>query len=182
MENLRHGLPGRIRPSRFSQKFRTILLRAALSLQVFCHLAVLPFPVVLGAPIDSALHLSATMSSADFCVLSAALRPRLPLPKRPAQTAPGTTRFFPSIHLPHLPPPVPCSYWTSTCVAALSPAIAFYAVSVRQARGFLHLPSDSTSRWTPLVFGYVFPATKQTPDFHRLETCAAGRTATKSFR
>ena len=43
----------------------------------------------------------------------------------------------------------------------------------------LHLPSDSTSRWTPLVFGYVFPATGQTPDFHRLETCAAGRTRKK---
>jgi len=24
----------------------------------------------------------------------------------------------------------------------------------------LHLPSDSTSRWTPLVFSYVFPTTR----------------------
>ena len=51
------------------------------------------------------------------------------------QTSPGTTRFFPSIYLPHLPPLVPCSYGTSTCLAALSPTIASYAVPVRQAGG-----------------------------------------------
>ena len=27
-----------------------------------------------------------------------------------------------------------------------------------------------------LAFGYTFPTTGQIPDFHRLETCAAGRT------
>ena len=102
--------------------------------------AVPPFPVVLGTPTDSALHLSATMASADFCTFSTPLRAWLPLSERSVQTSPGTTRFFPSIHLPHLPPPVPCSYWTSTCVAVLSLAIALYAVSVRQARG---LPAPS---------------------------------------
>ena len=93
------------------------------------------------------------------------------------QTSPGTTRFFPSIYLPHLPPLVPCSYGTSTCSAALSPTIASYAVPVRQARGLP--PTSFRFRLTTntLVFGYVFPATGQTPVFHRLETCAAGRTS-----
>ena len=36
----------------------------------------------------------------------------------------------------------------------------------------LHLPSDSTSRWTPLVFGYILPAIGRIRDFHPLETCA----------
>jgi len=31
-----------------------------------------------------------------------------------------------------------------------------------------------------LAFGYTFPTTGQIPDFHRLETCAAGRTAKKA--
>ena len=30
-----------------------------------------------------------------------------------------------------------------------------------------------------LAFGYVLPTTGRTPDLHRLETCAAGRTITK---
>ncbi len=82
----------------------------------------------------------ATMASADFCTFSTLLRAWLPLTERSVQTSPGTTRFFPSIYLPHLPPLVPCSYWTSTCMAALSPVIALYAVPVRQARG---LPAPS---------------------------------------
>ncbi|MBE6093803.1 MAG: hypothetical protein E7201_11670 [Selenomonas ruminantium] len=40
----------------------------------------------------------------------------------------------------------------------------------------LHLPSDSTSRWTPLVFGYDLPATGLSRDFHPLECAHAGRT------
>ena len=97
------------------------------------------------------------------------------------QTSPGTTRFFPSIYLPHLPPLVPCSYGTSTCSAALSPTIASYTVPVRQARGLP--PTSFRFRLTTntLVFGYVFPATGQTPVFHRLETCAAGRTLKKAY-
>ena len=30
-----------------------------------------------------------------------------------------------------------------------------------------------------LAFGYILPTTGRIPDFHRLETCAAGRTTTK---
>ena len=43
----------------------------------------------------------------------------------------------------------------------------------------LHLPSDSASRQTPLVFSYLLPATGRIRDFNPLETCAAGRTTKK---
>ena len=123
------------------------------------------------------------MASADFCAFSAALRLRLRLSARSAQTSPGTTRFFSSIYLPHLPHAIPCSYWASTCWAALPSHIAFYAVSVRQARGlpvvslFPH-PASFRFRLTTdtLAFGYLLPAIGRIRVFHPLETCAAGRT------
>ena len=123
------------------------------------------------------------MASADFCVFSAALQLRLRLSARSAQTSPGTTRFFPSIYLPHLPHAIPCSYWASTCWAALPSHIAFYTVSVRQARGlpvvslFPH-PASFRFRLTTdtLAFGFLLPATGRIRVFHPLETCAAGRT------
>ena len=40
----------------------------------------------------------------------------------------------------------------------------------------LHLPSDSSSRWTPLVFSYALPSTGRAPDFHPLDFAHAGRT------
>lgn len=95
----------------------------------------------------------------------------------------GTTRFFPSIYLPHLSRMIPCSYWASACKAVLPSCITSYAVSVRQARGLpvvslfphpasfrFHLTVDT------LAFGYILPTTGRIPDFHRLETCAARRT------
>ena len=123
------------------------------------------------------------MASADFCAFSAALQLRLRLSARSAQTSPGTTRFFSSIYLPHLPHAIPCSYWASTCWAALPSHIAFYAVSVRQARGlpvvslFPH-PASFRFRLTTdtLAFGFLLPATGRIRVFHPLETCAAGRT------
>ena len=123
------------------------------------------------------------MASADFYAFSVALQLRLRLSARSAQTSPGTTRFFSSIYLPHLPHAIPCSYWASTCWAALPSHIAFYAVSVRQARGlpvvslFPH-PASFRFRLTTdtLAFGYLLPATGRIRVFHPLETCAAGRT------
>lgn len=123
------------------------------------------------------------MASADFCVFSTALRLWLRLSAHSAQTSPGTTRFFSSIYLPHLPHAIPCSYWASTCWAALPSHIAFYAVSVRQARGlpvvslFPH-PASFRFRLTTdtLAFGFLLPATGRIRVFHPLETCAAGRT------
>lgn len=87
----------------------------------------------------------ATMASADFSpfVVTTSLLA--------GETSPGTHTFFPSIYLPHLPCMIPCSYWTSTCHAALSSYRASYAISIRQARCLpmgssrIRLPSDSTS-------------------------------------
>ena len=123
------------------------------------------------------------MASADFYAFSAALQLRLRLSARSAQTSPGTTRFFSSIYLPHLPHAIPCSYWASTWYAALPSHIAFYAVPVRQARGlpvvslFPH-PASFRFRLTTdtLAFGFLLPATGRIRVFHPLETCAAGRT------
>ena len=123
------------------------------------------------------------MASADFYAFSTALRLWLRLSAHSAQTSPGTTRFFPSIYLPHLPHAIPCSYWASTCWAALPSHIAFYAVSVRQARGlpvvslFPH-PTSFRFRLTTdtLAFSFLLPATGRIRVFHPLETCAAGRT------
>ena len=82
----------------------------------------------------------------------------LPLSRHTAQTSLGTTRFFLSIHLPHLSCMIPCSYWALTCCAALPSCKTLYVISVRQTRDLpvswyiphIQLPSDSTSRWTPL--------------------------------
>ena len=43
----------------------------------------------------------------------------------------------------------------------------------------VQLPSDSTSRWTPLLFSYILPTVGRIRDFHPLETCAARRTLKK---
>ena len=99
------------------------------------------------------------------------------------QISPGTTRFFPSIYLPHLFRMIPCSYWASACVAVLPSYATFYVVPVRQARGLpvvsmfphpasfrFHLAMDT------LAFGYILPTTGRIRVFHPLETCAAGRT------
>ena len=77
------------------------------------------------------------MASADFCMFSAVflIWPRLLLSERSMQISPGTTRFFPSIYLPHLSRMIPCSYWASACRAVLPSCETFYVVSVRQARG-----------------------------------------------
>ena len=164
--------------------FRTISLRAAIIPDVFCiHVRIPPFSVVLKTPIDSVLHLPATTTSADFCAFSVIFRWRLLLSEHFAQISPGTTRFFPSIHLPHLSRMIPCSYWASACSAVLPSRVTSYVVSVRQARGLpvvslfphpasfgFHLAMDT------LAFGYILPTTGRIRDFHPLETCAAGRT------
>ena len=125
------------------------------------------------------------MASADFCAFSTAflLWLWLRLSARSAQTSPGTTRFFPSICLPHLSRMIPCSYRASTCVAALPSCVTLYAVSVRQARGLpvsLFSPHPASFRFRlasdTLAFGYLLPATGRIRVFHPLETCAAGRT------
>ena len=105
------------------------------------------------------------MTSADFCVFSNTLQYWLLLSERITQTSPGTTRFLLSIHLPHLSCMIPCSYGALTCSAALPSCMTSYVISVRQTRDLpmssyiphIQLPSDSTSRWTPLPSAISFP-------------------------
>ena len=123
------------------------------------------------------------MASADFCAFSTVSRRCLLLSERSAQISPGTTRFFPSIHLPHLSRMIPCSYWASACVAVLPSCVTSYVVSVRQAGGLpmvslfphpasfrFHLAMDT------LAFGCILPTAGRIRVFHPSETCAAGRT------
>ena len=128
------------------------------------------------------------MTSADSCTFITSSQMRLPLSKHFAQVSLGTTRFFLSIHLPHLSPVIPCSYWASTCDAALPSRKTLYVISVRQTRdlpvvslfphpasfGF-HLTVDT------LAFGYILPTAGRIRDFHPLETCAARRTKNRKY-
>ena len=111
----------------------------------------------------------------------------LPLSRHSAQTSPGTTRFFLSIHPLHLPYMIPCSYRASACKAVLPSCMAFYVISVRQTGDLpvvslfphpasfrFHLAMDT------LTFGYILPTTGRIRDLHPLETCAAGRTLPKN--
>ena len=113
----------------------------------------------------------------------------LPLSRHTAQTSLGTTRFFLSIHLPHLSRRIPCSYWALTWVAVLPSCITLYEISVRQTRDLpvvslfphpasfrFHLTMDT------LAFGYILPTTGRIRDFNPLETCAARRTTQRSPR
>ena len=70
--------------------------------------------VILKIPIDSVLHISATMTSADFCMFNNASRHCLLLSRLSMQTSSGTHTFFRSIYLPHLPCMIPCSYMASS--------------------------------------------------------------------
>ena len=132
------------------------------------------------------------MTSADSCVLSTALLSLerwLPFSKLSTQVSLGTTRFFLSIHLPHLSRMIPCSYWASACLAGLPSYETLYVISVRQTRDLpvvslfphpasfrFHLTVDT------LAFGYILPTTGRIQDFHPLETCAARRTKRKACK
>ena len=56
---------------------------------------------------------------------------------------------------------------------------ALYEVSVRWARCLPRLPSDSTSRWTPLPLTMQFPLLGLARDFHPLDNAHAERTNTR---
>ena len=92
-----------------------------------------PFRVVLKTPVDSALHLSITMASADFCAFS---------------TAFGSGYVFQ--RLPHRPPWVPhVSFTPSTCL--------IYPMRFRVAIG-LYLALQTYPRMRPYMrFLFVRP-------------------------
>ena len=85
--------------------------------------------------------------------------------------------IFPSTYLPHLPSISSDSYWASVCMATLPdiPSLICDFCSSDQ-RFAIRLPSDSTSRWTPLSLAVSFPLSGHFTDFHRLDYAHAGRT------
>ena len=62
----------------------------------------------------------------------------------------------------------------------------FCSSDQRFARGLVGSPHPASLRFhltmNTLAFGYILPTTGWIPDFHRLETCAAGRTMRKRAR
>ena len=69
----------------------------------------------------------------------------------------GKTYFFPFIYLPHLRCEFPCSFWALACLAALPTHIRLMRFLFVRPKVCLLLPSDSTSRWTPLLLAMHFP-------------------------
>ena len=65
----------------------------------------------------------------------------------------------------------------------LQPVNDFCSSGQRFALGLVGSPNPASFRFhltmDTLAFGYVLPTTGRTPDLHRLETCAAGRTTKK---
>ena len=94
-----------------------------------------------------------TMASADFSMLSHRLSMIIvPLPGK-LEISPGNAHSPSRLCLPHIRPCLPCKYWTSELFALLPSMSASYVISVRQASVLPSVPSDSTSRQTPLPFG-----------------------------
>ena len=85
-----------------------------------------------------------TMASADFCHR-----------RSPAawQTSPGNALLLSRLCPPHLLPCFPYRYWTLSLIAPLSNMAASMRFLFVEPAFCVQLPSDSTSRWTPLLFG-----------------------------
>ena len=68
----------------------------------------------------------------------------------------------------------------SECVSVRHIPRSFFShlkkIRIKETEICLHLPSDSTSRWTPLVLAVSFPLPGRIRNFHPLATCAARRT------
>ncbi len=85
--------------------------------------------------------------------------------------------IFPSIYLPHLHSISSNSYWASVCSATLPDIPCLLCDFCPSDQRFaIRLPSDSTSRWTPLSLAMCFPLSGHTTVFHRLDYAHAGRT------
>ena len=87
------------------------------------------------------------LTSAAICIsIRAYLRLRL------SQISPGKNTDLHPMYLPHLPPKDPGSGWALFCFAN-SPSLSGLDMRFLSVRSGLcrQLPSDSTSRWTPLL-------------------------------
>ena len=91
-----------------------------------------------------------TMTSADFCRFSCVLRHRLSFFLTYQQISPGTRTIFPSIYLPHL---LSIAFGNQDFVLfcrLIQLSLAYMRFVFLRPEFCRRLPSDSTSRWTPL--------------------------------
>ena len=113
------------------------------------------------------------MTSADFSRFVVTARKKNISPVRPPQLSTHSFHLIPAWFTPS----VPNSYWTLFCFANSSTLkslhIKFLYVRSDVCR---RLPSDSTSRWTPLPVAGHFPLLGRVRDLHPLEYVHAGRT------
>ena len=132
-------------PTAFFVQLIPLIFANSHCFQCFLPLKVIPpFSVILKTPIDSVLRLACpcfhvhipTMTSADFCVFSTASFPCTVVTPFRAFHAdlPRYHTFLPLHPSASFIMHDPCSYWASTCVAALPSCITSYEISVRQTR------------------------------------------------
>lgn len=72
--------------------------------------------------------------------------------------------------------------WTSLCLASSSHTVCLMMFVFLGSEFCLQLPSDSTSRWTPLLLASGWQLQAPTADFHRLVNRHAWRTKKKTTR
>ena len=112
--------------------------------------------VVKGSALPRSGHTAGTMASADFS-RRVLLRPGEHHRSDVRETSQGKARFFPSIRLSHLRRGLPHSYRASACLAASPAHMRLMRFLFVRQEVCLLLPSDSTSRWTPLQSAVHFP-------------------------
>ena len=99
--------------------------------------------LLLFSPSQKSSTTFGTMTSADPLEFSHTSLHRLLLqssfPQHISKISPGKNAIFLSIYPPHLHEIISSSYWTLTCLAALSLFHALYVISVRRTRD---LPTD----------------------------------------
>lgn len=89
----------------------------------------------------------------------------------------GKTIHFPSMYPHHLHWHVRVVYWTSSCTADSSRNLCLMMFVFLGSEFCLQLPSDSTSRWTPLLLASGWQLQAPTVDFHHLINRHAWHTA-----
>ena len=97
------------------------------------------------------------------------------------ETSHGKTIHFPSMYPRHLHWYVRVVYWTSSCCADSSHILCLMSFVFLGSEFCLQLPSDSTSRWTPLLLASGWQLQASTADFHRLVNRHAWRTQKSSL-
>ena len=92
------------------------------------------------------------------------------------ETSPGKNAIFPSIYLPHIHHGFPSSLGLWFVAQPYPIHICLMWFLYVRPEVCLRLPSDSTSRWTPLPLAMCLALLTRTQDLHLLDCSHAGRT------